>query len=40
MTKSKILIGIEYGLSAIKNIGENSILDIVKEREKMVNLNL
>ena len=27
-------VGIEYGLSAIKNIGENSILDIVKEREK------
>ena len=27
-------IGINYGLSAIKNIGENSVIEIVKEREK------
>ena len=30
----KKAVGIEYGLSAIKNIGENSILEIIKEREK------
>ena len=27
-------IGIRYGLSAIKNIGENSVLEIIKERKK------
>ena len=29
-----IPIGISYGLSAIKNIGENSVLDLLSEREQ------
>ena len=32
--KSNIPIGISYGLSAIKNIGENSVLDLLSEREQ------
>ena len=31
---NKKAIGIRYGLSAIKNIGENSVLEIIKERKK------
>ena len=31
---------IYYGLGAIKNVGFEAISNIVKEREKMVNLNL
>ena len=31
--KSNIPIGISYGLSAIKNIGENSVLDLLSERK-------
>ena len=32
--KSNIPIGSSYGLSAIKNIGENSVLDLLSEREQ------
>ncbi len=31
---NKKAIGIRYGLSAIKNIGENSVIEIIKDREK------
>ena len=32
--KNKKAIGISYGLSAIKNIGENSVLELLEERKK------